>query len=76
MTDNIDTTSEMTPLVITKNLEGTVIPQQEDIGEVDPLLPERTAVTDITIEAETVITTEGLPLAIGSQPRSRRVVAG
>ena len=74
MTEPTDITPEMSPLVIT-NLGGIVIPQEEDIG-VDHLLPEMTAVTDITIEAEIVIITEGLPLAIGSLPRSRRVVAG
>jgi len=63
------------------NLGGTtVILQEEDLGGVDPLLPEMTAETDITIEAETVIIiiiiTGGLPLATGSLPRSRRVVAG
>lgn len=77
MTDTTDTTPEMSPLMIT-NLGGTtVILQEEDLGGVDPLLPEMTAETDITIEAETVIIiTGGLPLATGSLPRSRRVVAG
>lgn len=77
MTDTTDTTPEMSPLMIT-NLGGTtVILQEEDLGGVDPLLPEMTAETDITIEAETVIiTTGGPPLATGSLPRSRRVVAG
>jgi len=75
VTEPTDITPEMSPLVIT-NLGGTVILQEEDLGGVDPLLPEMTAVTDIKIEAEIVIITEGPPLAIGSLPRSRRVVAG
>ena len=76
MTEPADITPEMSPLVIT-NLGGTVILQEEDLGGVDPLLPEMTADTDITIEAEiAIIITEGPHHAIGSLPRSRRVVAG
>lgn len=64
MTETIDTAPEMSPLV-TKNLEGIVILQEEDIG-VDLILPERTADTGTRIEAETDIIIGGIHLAIES----------
>ena len=64
MTEITDNAPEMSPLV-TKNLEGIAILQEEDIG-VDLILLEKTADTGIRIEAETVIIIGGLHLAIGS----------
>lgn len=64
MTETTATAPEMSPLV-TINLGGIVILQEEDIG-VDLILPEKTADTGSRIEVETVIIIGGLHLAIGS----------